>query len=91
MILDNVRYHHATYLKPFLNKNKERLELLFLPAYSPDLNPMERVWWYMRKKITHNRYTDTLNERVKHFWKLFSTFQKHNTFIPNLCNINLSV
>jgi putative transposase len=31
---------------------------MFLPAYSPDFNPIERIWWYMRKKITNNRYVD---------------------------------
>lgn len=91
MVLDNVRYHHAKVLKPFLEKNKDRIELLFLPPYSPDLNPMERVWWYMRKKITHNRYTETLSERVKYFWQLFSTFKNPNSFIVQLCNINFSV
>jgi transposase len=44
MILDNVRYHHAKALKPFLEKNKTKIEFLFLPAYSPDFNPIERVW-----------------------------------------------
>lgn len=91
MILDNVRYHHAKYLKPFLEQNKSRIELIFLPAYSPDYNPMERVWWYMRKKITHNRYLEKLNDRVKYFWQLFSTFTKPNDFIMKLCNINYSV
>lgn len=47
MILDNVRFHHAKALKPFLENHADKLELVFLPAYSPDFNPIERVWWYM--------------------------------------------
>lgn len=91
MILDNVRFHHAKALKPFLEKNKEKLNLIFLPAYSPDFNPIERVWWYMRKKITNNRYIDTLKNRMIQFWKIFSHYQKPNDFIVKLCNINFSV
>lgn len=91
MILDNVRYHHAKKLKRFLELHKDRMELMFLPPYSPDLNAMERVWWYMRKSITHNRACLTMKERKKAFWKLFSEFQKPNDFITDLCNITLSV
>ena len=91
MILDNVRYHHAKALQHFLKKNKDRIDLFFLPAYSPDLNPIERVWWYMRKSITNNRYIHSLKERMISFWKLFSHFQKPNNFIINLCNLNYSV
>jgi transposase len=91
MILDNVRFHHAKLLKPFLEKNKDKLELMFLPAYSPDFNPIERVWWYMRKKITNNRYVDTLKNRMIEFWKMFSHYQKPNQFMVDLCNLNFSV
>ena len=91
LILDNVRYHHVKILKPFLEKNKEKIELMFLPAYSPDLNPIERVWWFMRKKITNNRYVKTLKERMIEFWKMFSHYQKTNKEIVNLCNLNYSV
>ena len=38
MILDNARIHHAKLLKPFLEENKEKLEFMFLPPYSPNLN-----------------------------------------------------
>jgi transposase len=41
--VDNVRFHHAKILKPFLEAHLE-LEIRYLPAYSPDLNPVERVW-----------------------------------------------
>ncbi len=43
LVLDNVPYHHGKLLKPYLEKNKDKIELIFLPAYSPDFNPIERV------------------------------------------------
>jgi len=87
MILDNVRYHHAKSLRKFLENHKNQIELFFLPAYSPDFNPMERVWWYMRKKITHNRYVVTMEERKKLFWQMFSHFSEENDTCRRLCNL----
>jgi transposase len=43
MILDNARIHHAKLLKNFLDNNKDRLELVFLPLYSPNLNKIEEL------------------------------------------------
>lgn len=87
MVLDNVRYHHAKLLKNWL-KNNPKLELVYLPPYSPELNPIERAWWFMRKKITHNRYVNSMNERVAAFWKMFSHFQKPNEELKTVCEIN---
>ena len=87
MVVDNVRFHHAKLLKKWL-KTKPRLELMYLPPYSPELNPIERAWWYMRKKITHNRHLQTLEERKVAFWKMFSHFQKPNKVLLNVCEIN---
>lgn len=67
---------------------KPQLEIIYLPPYSPELNPIERAWWYMRKKITHNRYITTLDERIKQFWKMFSHFQKPNQELLTVCEIN---
>ena len=87
MVLDNVKYHHAKRISKWLEKN-QKLELFFLPPYSPDLNAVERAWWYMRKKITHNRYVKSLEERKKEFWKMFSHFQKPNEELLKVCEIN---
>ncbi len=51
IVLDNARVHHAKLLKEFLEDNKDRIRLFFLPPYSPELNLIERVWWLMRKEI----------------------------------------
>lgn len=87
VVLDNVRYHHAKRVKVWLAKNP-KIELFFLPPYSPELNAIERAWWYMRKKITHNRYTKTLKERKICFWKMFSHFLKPNLELKKVCEIN---
>ena len=51
MILDNIRIHHAKLLKPFLDENKDRLKLMFLPAYSPELNLIEGVMGWLKSSI----------------------------------------
>jgi transposase len=87
LVLDNVKYHHAKRISKWIEK-QQKLELVFLPPYSPDLNAIERVWWYMRKKITHNRFIKTLKERKIEFWKMFSHFQKPNEKLKTVCEIN---
>jgi putative transposase len=87
MVLDNVKYHHAKRLKPILEKYKHRIELVFLPPYSPDLNPMERVWWFMRKKITHNRFMEKMENRIEAFRNLMNQFQTQNDLGKSLCNL----
>jgi transposase len=88
IVLDNVRYHHAKKLQPFLEQNRGRLELMYLPPYSPDLNPIERVWWFMRKRITHNRYLETLYERKARFWIMFSHYLYPNNDLKSICVLN---
>ena len=43
LILDNARIHHSKLLAAWLNKNKDKIEVYFIPPYSPELNPDERV------------------------------------------------
>lgn len=41
LILDNLRVHHAKKVKAWVAKRQEQIELFYLPAYSPELNPDE--------------------------------------------------
>jgi len=45
LILDNARYHHATRIQPWLNRNRKRIKLIFLPPYSPDVNYHRQRRW----------------------------------------------
>ena len=75
LILDNAKYHHAKLLQPWLEEMKDVLELCFLPAYSPDLNAIERLWKKTRRNVTHNRFyqsIDVLCYDLKMYWSQFS-------------------
>ena len=62
VFLDNARYHHARLVNEWLAKHGQRIALHFVPAYSPHLNPIERLWGVMHKNITHNRCYATFRE-----------------------------
>lgn len=48
MVLDNGAFHKAKSL--VIPKN---ISLLFLPPYSPELNPAEKIWAFMKRKFTN--------------------------------------
>ncbi|SHO45755.1 IS630 family transposase [Desulfopila aestuarii] len=41
LILDNLRVHHAKLVRKWLHKYEEKIEVFFLPSYSPEFNPDE--------------------------------------------------
>jgi transposase len=43
LILDNLRVHHSKLVKAWVAQNSEHIELFYLPSYSPQLNPEERL------------------------------------------------
>jgi transposase len=88
LILDNSRYHHAKLLEPWLDEHKEEIVLDFLPQYSPQLNPIERVWKQTRHKATHNRYFPALLDLVQAVQMQFSRWSQLNDTLTRLCSIS---
>jgi len=86
-IPDNASYHHAKLLEPWLRKHRERIELLFLPPYSPQLAPVERVWKLARRMATHNRYFATLVEVRAAVVACFQRLWNPNPTLRQLCAI----
>lgn len=55
VICDNARYYRNAQLQAWLDKNP-RLMQVFLPAYSPNLNLIERLWKLLRKKVINTKF-----------------------------------
>jgi transposase len=88
VVLDNARWHHARKLQPWLKEHRQYLRLDFLPPYSPELNPMERVWKLTRRLRTHNRYFPLLDELVTTVFDQFHAWQQPNETLRRLCAIS---
>jgi len=62
MILDNAKIHHAKLLQDFLEENRERLEPVFLPPYSPNLNKIEELWGWLKASVINNVFFSSRDE-----------------------------
>jgi Transposase and inactivated derivatives len=62
IVLDNARIHHAKLLQSFLEEMKGRLQLVFLPPYSPQLNLVEGLWKWLKSDVINNVFYHTVAE-----------------------------
>jgi putative transposase len=72
VVVDNFRIHKALAVHTWLENHRPRLRLYFLPTYSPQLNPIERVWRHCRRNVTDNFYFKTMT-RLMNALKAFLT------------------
>lgn len=84
LVLDNARYHHALINREFLYSVKNKIVLMYLPAYSPELNPIESFWKKTRRGVTHNRYFESLAEQGTYLEHFFNKFKKPNDVLTLL-------
>jgi transposase len=87
VVLDNARYHHAQQSRLFFREHRRQLHLDFLPPYSPELNPIERVWKLLRTCATHNQYFAELEDLLAAVTKQLIAWGKPNTVLARLCRL----
>lgn len=85
LLLDNARWHRAKELKPFFFYHQQRLVPVFLPPYSPELNPIERLWRITRRRVTHNRYFSDKDTLRKSLMSHFLKYSSPNEALRVLC------
>ena len=60
LVLDNARYQKCVLVQDLAKQLQ--IELLYLPAYSPNLNLIERLWKYVKKQCLNGKYYGTFAE-----------------------------
>jgi transposase len=59
VVLDNASYNRSAAVKAYLAREDCRIQLVFLPPYSPNLNLIERLWWFLKKTALWNEHYPT--------------------------------
>jgi len=85
LICDNAGYHKSKKVKEYLTDKK--IELLFLPPYSPNLNPIERLWKFMHKIVTNNKYYANFEAFSKTLDEFFTDIPKYKNRLQSLIGI----
>lgn len=65
VVCDNARFHRPDQckkVKAYLAEWGHRVVLHFLPAYAPQTNPIERVWWHLHEEVTRNHRCKDIGE-----------------------------
>ncbi len=88
-ILDNASY----YQNPLFQKYAKELAItpLYLPAYSPNLNLIERLWLFFQKKQIYNKYYATFLEFEKSIKSFFKNIHKHKNELATLLVDNFNI
>lgn len=89
IILDNAKYHYSKEVKEFLEGKK--IKLVFLPAYSPNLNLIERLWKFFKKKVLYNKYYKNVKEFRKACINFFSKIDQYSNEIANFMNADFQM
>ena len=62
LIQDNVPYHISEEMQVFFYEYRNRITVYQLPAYSPDYNPIEKLWKKIKEKGVHLHYFPTFDD-----------------------------
>ncbi len=89
IIIDNARYYRCKLLDEYLIKSK--IEQVFLPPYSPNLNLIERLWRFMKKKIIYNKYYEKSFEFRRKIFDFFENIENYKNELNTLLTCKFDI
>jgi transposase len=76
LIEDGAPYHGSNVVKAFKSANVTRLTIERLPAFSPDYNPIEKLWKNTKRDSTHMKYFKTFEDLHDSVITTFKTYMQ---------------
>ncbi len=74
LVEDGAPYHGSQVVKEFVESHSEQISIERLPTFSPDYNPIERLWKKTKKEATHCKYFETFEKLRESVVKAFGKF-----------------
>ena len=78
LVMDQAGWHDSHDLRV-----PENIELVYLPPYSPELNPVERLWQWLKRHSLRNRFHSNLDSVMDAVQQCYQ--QTTRDFLSNLC------
>lgn len=84
VVLDNARYNRSRELRTWLDQPGCRLRLVYLPPYAPNLNLIERLWHFMKRKVLFNKAYAKFGLFKQAFDDFFERLHEHEADLASL-------
>lgn len=84
MIMDGAGWHKDF---KYLLKETQNIEIILQPSYSPELNPVERLWQYVKNHTIKNKIYESLDDLENEICK-FMNDKINNNLIKTICRVN---
>lgn len=85
LVLDNARYQHCKAVIAFAESL--HIKLLFLPPYSPNLNIIERLWKFAKKKVLYGKYYERPDQFHQAITNFFEQLDNHQEQLKSLLTL----
>ena len=82
LLWDRTPWHRGQPIRDVLSRNP-RMEIMYFPVASPDLNPQEHVWKAVRRAISHNHTTPRLPELAEQFEQHLTSGTFQSSFLDH--------
>ena len=89
LVLDNAPYNKSFQVKDLASEL--RIKILYLPPYSPNLNPIERLWKFMKKRVMANSYYPDLDTFQQELMLFLRGIRKHKQELSTLITDNFHI
>ena len=81
LIMDQAGWHRSKGLK-----SKKNIKIIYQPSYSPELNPVERLWKWLKRETLHNRVYESLEQLIENIEDAYKLLNKEKFKILCACN-----
>ena len=89
IIWDNAGYHRDQEIKNFAENLA--IELHYLPPYSPNLNPIERLWKIMHERVTYNKYYESFSDFTEATVNFFRSIGRNKSILRSRITDNFQI
>ena len=87
---DNFTAHQDDEVEAVVRSAAGRLVLLYLPTYSPWLNPIEMLWRHFRREVTHCELFQTVKVLIEAAYDFFSRYNRCPEKVLSIIGVHVS-
>ena len=77
LVIDKAGYHRTKAVGVLLDEHADHVFVIWLPPYSPQLNPIEGLWGYLKRSALNNYFYGEIESLETAMHKAFTELQQH--------------